>query len=557
MAITMLRTVRLRFCRRLRLWMLSLSFNEILFHVLILNCCFENGSIGTRTTNTQRANVCYANANTIHYPIHLLRGGGGGGGGVNNNNNNNSNNNGSINAGGDGTDDDATTSATAACKKYTISVYSTQGKRQYMEDEYFTNQDGSFAAIFDGHGGKAVSRYLRQNLYARYLQAKARNVNVVTLGQKEQHEINQQGDDDDKNGDGEENDESQIISDTKITVNDTKNILNTKLLSTNSNMKINHPHPPSKNKNNVVQIIESCVQALTSAFHKIDTEVNRISHWSFQGSTAVAVLLCHIPDTKLTQIEEEQQPITSSLGSMGGKKSRDENKNKYEDENENDETEFKMTNTEINNIEIKLQTNKNKNTNTNNTKNQKQHKTILISANVGDSRAVLSHSGKAVDLTTDHKPNNPSERERIEALGGKIKWYGPVHPHTGQPIHHTTSRTRNNKQGRVNTNNNHMTSSSSGSGRSKPTTTSRRTGNNRSGNIATGVYRINGNLALSRAIGDRSERPLVCAQVDIQQIELDSQKDEFVIVASDGLWVSYILLRNVILAIFVHKYWCF
>eukprot|EP00551_Chaetoceros_affinis_P008251 CAMPEP_0203666888 /NCGR_PEP_ID=MMETSP0090-20130426/3828_1 /ASSEMBLY_ACC=CAM_ASM_001088 /TAXON_ID=426623 /ORGANISM="Chaetoceros affinis, Strain CCMP159" /LENGTH=129 /DNA_ID=CAMNT_0050530883 /DNA_START=141 /DNA_END=533 /DNA_ORIENTATION=+ len=51
-----------------------------------------------------------------------------------------------------------------------------------------------------------------------------------------------------------------------------------------------------------------------------------------------------------------------------------------------------------------------------------------------------------------------------------------------------------------------------------------------------GVYRINGNLALSRAIGDRSEKPLVSSQVDIQQIELDKERDEFVILASDGLW---------------------
>jgi serine/threonine protein phosphatase PrpC len=44
------------------------------------------------------------------------------------------------------------------------------------------------------------------------------------------------------------------------------------------------------------------------------------------------------------------------------------------------------------------------------------HRTLL-SANVGDSRAVLSRNGKAVELTHDHKPNDEKEKARIMALG--------------------------------------------------------------------------------------------------------------------------------------------
>lgn len=39
-------------------------------------------------------------------------------------------------------------------------------------------------------------------------------------------------------------------------------------------------------------------------------------------------------------------------------------------------------------------------------------------ANVGDSRAVLSSSGNAVQLTTDHEPN--TERGSIETKGGFV-----------------------------------------------------------------------------------------------------------------------------------------
>lgn len=51
-----------------------------------------------------------------------------------------------------------------------------------------------------------------------------------------------------------------------------------------------------------------------------------------------------------------------------------------------------------------------------------------------------------------------------------------------------------------------------------------------------GVYRINGNLAVARAVGDRSERPFVSADCEVKVFDGDKEKDEFVILASDGLW---------------------
>eukprot|EP00804_Cyclotella_cryptica_P008683 CCRYP_018532-RA/>CCRYP_018532-RA protein AED:0.01 eAED:0.01 QI:471/1/1/1/0/0/2/145/610 len=100
----------------------------------------------------------------------------------------------------------------------------------------------------------------------------------------------------------------------------------------------------------------------------------------------------------------------------------------------------------------------------------------LLSANIGDSRGILSRDGKAIDLTRDHKPNDDKEKARILAMGEKIEWdhYCKVH------------RVRN--------------------------------------------------LSLSRAIGDRFAKPAVSGEVEIQRFPVYDGKDEFILLASDGLW---------------------
>lgn len=100
----------------------------------------------------------------------------------------------------------------------------------------------------------------------------------------------------------------------------------------------------------------------------------------------------------------------------------------------------------------------------------------LLSANVGDSRAILSRSGHAIDLTRDHKPNDEQERERITAMGEEIEWdtYGQV-------------------------------------------------------------YRVR-DLSLSRAIGDRFAKPVVTSEPEILSYPISDDGDEFILLASDGLW---------------------
>lgn len=295
-------------------------------------------------------------------------------------------------------DDTEKKSSQSTNRIYPMSICSIQGKRHYMEDEYFTNQNGSFCSVFDGHGGSAVSKYLRQNLYARYLQAKAKSMMLLAAENRKREEENQ-----DDGQDDESVDEMNVDSEKDVDEN-----------QDSSNIAVDMQSPS----------LIAVRNALKSAFETIDAEVQKVSHWSFQGSTAVAIKL------------------------------------------------HKIANLE---------------------------KTVLISANVGDSRAVLCRNGQAIEITKDHKPNDPDERIRIESLGGRVEWFGPVDK-DGNPMDSSEKRANGKEMG------------------------------------LRGVYRINRNLALSRAIGDRSELPFVCSQVDIQQIEVDEEQDEFVVIASDGLF---------------------
>jgi len=51
----------------------------------------------------------------------------------------------------------------------------------------------------------------------------------------------------------------------------------------------------------------------------------------------------------------------------------------------------------------------------------------VVVANCGDSRAVLCRGGKAVELSEDHKPENPGEEARIRRAGGHVAMIGPCY----------------------------------------------------------------------------------------------------------------------------------
>lgn len=113
--------------------------------------------------------------------------------------------------------------------------------------------------------------------------------------------------------------------------------------------------------------------------------------------------------------------------------------------------------------------------------------THVVCANAGDSRAILCRGGKPVELSHDHKPSDAAERERIEAVGGRVE-----ETRVGQRCH----------------------------------------------------SRVNGYLNLSRAVGDLEykkdlhlgpEKQMISSTPDIIS-ERITVEDEFIVLACDGIW---------------------
>ncbi|XP_005095331.1 protein phosphatase 1L [Aplysia californica] len=106
-----------------------------------------------------------------------------------------------------------------------------------------------------------------------------------------------------------------------------------------------------------------------------------------------------------------------------------------------------------------------------------QKEDVLIIANIGDSRAVMSDvKGKVVPLSTDHKPSDPKEQQRIVDAGGFVTFNG--------------------------------------------------------------VWRVAGVLATSRAFGDYplKQRKFITVEPEFRVFNAQECKPHFIIMASDGLW---------------------
>merc|ERR1719362_1449372 len=127
-----------------------------------------------------------------------------------------------------------------------------------------------------------------------------------------------------------------------------------------------------------------------------------------------------------------------------------------------------------------------------------KHRDRLFVANVGDSKAVLGRSDgsglQAVDLSREHKPDLPDERQRLEKLGATVAQMQIPVRSDGGSIRWTKA----------------------------------------------GPHRVmlkegRGGLAVSRSLGDLSLKPYVSATPEITERRLDS-KDRLVVLGSDGIW---------------------
>lgn len=97
----------------------------------------------------------------------------------------------------------------------------------------------------------------------------------------------------------------------------------------------------------------------------------------------------------------------------------------------------------------------------------------FVVANAGDARAIIGKKSDWLQLTLDHKPDVPEERLRIERLGGSV--------------------------------------------------------------IVWGVPRVQGILAMSRALGDPSLKPFVTAEPRVAEGLLGKEND-LAVIACDGVW---------------------
>ncbi|XP_051902333.1 protein phosphatase 1E-like [Hippocampus zosterae] len=92
---------------------------------------------------------------------------------------------------------------------------------------------------------------------------------------------------------------------------------------------------------------------------------------------------------------------------------------------------------------------------------------------LGDSQVILVRRGEVVELMKPHKPDREDEKQRIEALGGCVIWFG--------------------------------------------------------------TWRVNGSLSVSRAIGDSEHKPYICGDADHAAFPLDGSED-YLLLACDGFW---------------------
>eukprot|EP00211_Chloroparvula_japonica_P007230 CAMPEP_0119137932 /NCGR_PEP_ID=MMETSP1310-20130426/24667_1 /TAXON_ID=464262 /ORGANISM="Genus nov. species nov., Strain RCC2339" /LENGTH=338 /DNA_ID=CAMNT_0007129077 /DNA_START=68 /DNA_END=1085 /DNA_ORIENTATION=+ len=144
-------------------------------------------------------------------------------------------------------------------------------------------------------------------------------------------------------------------------------------------------------------------------------------------------------------------------------------------------------------------------------------------ANLGDSRCVICRKGRLVLETKDHKPDDPAEQKRIEALHGVVR-------------HQDTARIYRPTGGDPNARRTFPASLlvPPAPGSAPPSLASAPVGG---GAVAAPNHGAagRGGLALSRALGDLFYEEVVPTNADIYEHTVGAE-DDFIVIGSDGLW---------------------
>lgn len=174
---------------------------------------------------------------------------------------------------------------------------------------------------------------------------------------------------------------------------------------------------------------------------------------------------------------------------------------------------------------------------------------VLYLSHLGDTRAVLAHRERgSIPLTDDHKPDHPAERAAIEARGGRVthrskgrsSYAEHERPRIGTSAPNTPPRGRTSGDDETNTkvsnpfshaftplpNSDSLPSSlpslvsSSSSTLAAPST----------------EWRVEGILNLSRSFGDQHLKQYISSVPTVHRHVIDDLTDEFLIIATDGVW---------------------
>jgi protein phosphatase 1G len=332
-------------------------------------------------------------------------------------------------------------SETGEAGKIKYAACSMQGWRKTMEDAHIAQLDVnqgqcSVFGVYDGHGGREVAKYVEKHLLAELVQTESF-----------------------KNGDY-----AKALIETYLLLDKNLDKKDVKLELYEISEKSNAEEP---NSNDLLSRIASLIE---------NSSPQRMQVSQAQPSTQIKPV-----DTSLNQ------PLTTTASSSSSSSEEKEKENSKDEKMEEEDLDMEKAK-EIIKEKKKMEEEK-REIDVNFVRCGIYSGTtavttivtdsVIVVANSGDSRCILSRNGKVIEMSHDHKPMNKEECARIYKAGSFVQ-----------------------------------------------------------------NARVNGDLALSRAIGDTQyktnkdlppEEQAVTVYPEIEMVERTAE-DEFIVIACDGIW---------------------